>query len=323
MRKRLVYVLAAALVWLAGMMVSAQALEPSHYMKFGITRPQIWAVSDVTYAQYFGWPKEFLKMDILQPQMKQRMPAVVFVTGGGFVASPKENDIQLRVHMAEAGYFVASVEYRTIPNGIFPDPVVDVKAAVRYLRAHADTFNIDPDRIAVMGESAGGYLAAMVGASNGDKEFDKGDNLDQSSDVQAVIDLYGLSDLGKVAADFPKEEQKKHESPAALQALFVNGTSFSAKGGGSVADHPENVQAANPVNYISDKTPPFLLMHGDHDRTVSPSQTELLYNALQEKGISAERYVVEGAGHADEYWAQPEVEKVILDFLDENLKNKK
>ena len=139
MRKRLVYVLAAALVWLAGMMVSAQALEPSHYMKFDITRPQIWAVSDVTYAQYFGWPKEFLKMDILQPQVKQRMPAVVFVTGGGFVASPKENDIQLRVHMAEAGYFVASVEYRTIPNGIFPDPVVDVKAAVRYLRAHADT----------------------------------------------------------------------------------------------------------------------------------------------------------------------------------------
>ena len=125
-----------------------------------------------------------------------------------------------------------------------------------------------------------------------------------------------------VQADFPKEEQKRHESPAALQALFINGTSFSAKGGGSVQDHPEKVKAANPVTYISPKTPPFLLMHGDKDQVVSPSQTELLYQALQEKGIPATRYVVEDAGHSDQYWAQPEVEQVILAFLNQNLKSK-
>lgn len=322
MRKILVCAIATMLVWGTGMVAPAGAAAPSQHLKFGITRPQVRAISDVTYAQYFAWPKTFLKMDILQPQLQQKMPAVVFVTGGGFVALPKENYLQQRVHLAEAGYFVASVEYRVIPNGIFPDPVVDVKAAIRYLRAHADEFNIDPERIAVMGESAGGYLAAMVGTTNGDRDFDKGDNLDQSSDVQAAIDIYGLSDLSKVAADFPKEEQKRHESPAALQALFINGTSFSAKGGGSVQDHPEKVKAANPVTYISPKTPPFLLMHGDKDQVVSPSQTELLYQALQEKGIPATRYVVEDAGHSDQYWAQPEVEQVILAFLNQNLKSK-
>ena len=323
LRKRLFYILAVLLTGLTGLTVPGEAAAPSQHLKFSLTRPQVRAISDITYAQYFDWPKSFLKMDILQPESKEKLPAVVFVTGGGFTASPKENYLQQRVHLAEHGYFVASVEYRVIPNGMFPDPVVDVKAALRYLRAHARDFNIDPNRMAVMGESAGGYLAAMVGTSNGYKAFDQGDNLDQSSDVQAAIDIYGLSDLSKVAADFSKEEQQRHASPAALQALFINGTSFSDKGGGSVQATPSTVKAANPVTYISPKTAPFLLLHGDKDQVVSPSQTELLYNALQEKGIPAQRYVVEGAGHADHYWAQPEVEQVILAFLDKNLKNKK
>ena len=154
MRKSLVYTLAALLVGLTGLMVPGEAAAPSQHLKFSLTRPQVRAISDITYAQYFDWPKSFLKMDILQPESKEKLPAVVFVTGGGFTASPKENYLQQRVHLAEHGYFVASVEYRVIPSGMFPDPVVDVKAALRYLRAHAQDFNIDPNRMAVMGESA-------------------------------------------------------------------------------------------------------------------------------------------------------------------------
>ena len=91
----------------------------------------------------------------------------------------------------------------------------------------------------------------------------------------------------------------------------------------SVNDIPEKVKAANPMTYISKNTPPFLLLHGDKDMLVSPSQTEKLHRALVAKGVDSTRYVVKGAAHGGEYWVQPEVIKVIIDFLDKNLKNKK
>ncbi len=159
----------------------------------------------------------------------------------------------------------------------------------------------------------------MIGTTNGVKEFDVGENLDQSSDVQAAIDIYGLSDLTKVGADFSQEIQESHRSAGASEALFVNGIPPFGKGG-SIESDPESARAANPMTYISRKTPPFLLMHGDKDHLVSPSQTQLLHDALTEKGIDSTRYVVEGADHADHYWNQPEVEEVIVAFLNAHLK---
>ena len=297
----------------------AHAAASSEHIQVPIVRPAITEHHDVTFAQYFAWPETRLKMDILQPDVKGKVPAVVFVTGGGFIATPKTSYVSQRVHIAEAGYGVASVEYRVVPTGTFMDAVRDVKSAIRYLRAHADEFNIDTSRIAVMGESAGGYMAAMVGASNGVKEFDMGENLDQTSDVQAAIDIYGLSDLTKVGADYSTEVQMLHKSAGASQALFVNGVPPFVKGG-AIDEYPEKAKAANPMSYISGKSAPFLLMHGDQDKLVSPSQTELLHAALREHGIESTRYVVEGATHADQYWYQPAVEKIIISFLDEKLK---
>ncbi len=141
-----------------GYVQSADAAAPSQHLKFEISRPAVMEHPDVTYKQVFGWSGSRLKMDILQPESSERVPAVVFVTGGGFIAAPKSNYIQQRLHIAEAGYVVASVEYRVVPDGTVKEAVQDVKAAIRYLRAHAAEFNIDPNRIAVMGESAGGYM---------------------------------------------------------------------------------------------------------------------------------------------------------------------
>ena len=143
-----------------------------------------------------------LKMDILAPTGRLSAPAVVYVGGGGFIMAPKEAAQPLRAYVAEAGFVVASIQYRTIRNGAtFRDGVADVKSAVRFLRANAATYGIDSQRMAIWGESAGGYLA-MAALTAGDLDFDAGDNLDQSSSVQAVVDKFGASDVSRIGDDF-------------------------------------------------------------------------------------------------------------------------
>ena len=232
-----------------------------------LTRQMVNYMQNITYSQPLGQMNENIKleMDIIKPVVNtNKLPAVIFVTGGGFVSSPKSNYLQQRLQIAEAGYVVASIEYRKVPTGIFPEPLEDVKSAIRYLRTNADKYGIDKNKIAVMGESAGGYLSAITGTTNGYKQFDKGDNLNQSSDVQATIDIYGLSDLTTVGEDFSKEIQEAHKSAAAPEALWVNGVALFEKGG-SINSNPEKAKAANPMTYISKNTPPFLLLHGDKD----------------------------------------------------------
>ncbi|MGV6988507.1 alpha/beta hydrolase fold domain-containing protein [Testudinibacter sp. P80/BLE/0925] len=292
----------------------------STLIEVAIEKPLVNEWQDITYAQplVMGRPLN-LKMDLLKPQSEEPLPAVLFVTGGGFLMSPKANYIQQRLAIAEAGYVVASIEYRHIPQGKFPDPLLDVKSAVRYLRAHAEEFGIDKDKIAIMGESAGGYFAALAATTNGEREFDVGENLDQSSVVQAAIDLYGLSDLTQIGADYSAEVQALHDGDNVSEALMLNGIPpFAA--GGAVKANPELAAQANPITHISNNTPPFLLLHGDADVLVSPSQTQILFEALAEKGVSAERYVVKNADHAGVYWAQPQVMQRVIDFLNQQFK---
>ncbi|WP_165313661.1 alpha/beta hydrolase [Vibrio ziniensis] len=296
------------------------ATKESQELSVEMTVPPIRLNSDFVYSETFnnmGRPIK-LSMDVIQPFSPEPLPAVLFVTGGGFMDAPKTKFIGQRVDMARAGYVVASIDYRVVPMVKFNGMVEDIKSAVRYMRANAQKFGIDPTRIAVMGESAGGYLAAITATTNGMKEFDKGANLDQSSDVQAAIDLYGLSDLTRVAMDYDKERQKKHESPAVPEAMLVNGVPFME--GGSIQSDLEKAAYANPITHISKKTPPFLLMHGDKDPVVSPGQTKILHEALVEKGIDSTRYVVKGADHAGFLWYQPEIMETIIAFLDKNLK---
>ncbi|WP_257164250.1 alpha/beta hydrolase [Cetobacterium somerae] len=253
-------------------------------------------------------------MDLLKPNENQLFPLVIFVTGGGFFLAPKYNYLQQRMALAESGFIVASIEYRVIPQGKFPDALIDIKNAIRFLKANANKFEIDKTKVAIMGESAGGYLAALTATTNNYKEFEIGENLNESSDVQAAIDIYGLSDLTKVGDDFSKKIQEVHISPSAPEAIFINGLSLFNKGG-SIKDNLNLAEKANPINYISKNTPPFLLMHGDKDSLVSPSQTEILYESLLKNGIDAHRYIVKNANHADKYWYQPEVINIIIEFL--------
>lgn len=286
------------------------------------SRPFVQLVSNVVYAQVpdRGYTNKALTMHLVIPQDKKPHPVILYINGGGFINANKDDYMQQWLDLAEHGYVVASMTYRVAPTSTFPAPLEDVKSAVRFLRANAEKFSIDAQHIGVFGGSAGGYLAAMAGTTNGVKSFDKGDNLNYSSDVQAVVDVYGVSDVTKIGADYNKAVQKTHESAAATEALWVNGSPvFGGKDGGINAN-PEGSKAANPLTYISKKTAPFLLMHGDADVLVSPSQTELLREELANHNIEAIRYLVKGAAHGGPYWVQPEIMDIVIAFYDKHLK---
>lgn len=298
----------------------------SIYLEVPLEKPMVENFTDITYFQgtsAVNTPVK-LNLDILQPveAKKKKLPLVVFVKGGGFVSVLKERYLQQRLKIAEAGYIVASVEYRTIPNGIFPQPLEDIKAAIRFLKKNADKYGIDKDKVAIMGDSSGGYMASMVGVTNGIRKFDVGENLDENSDVNAVIDIYGLSDLTRIGEGYSEDVKKSHMSDSAPEAILINGLSVFGTGG-NITSNLNKTKEANPITYITKNTPPFLLFHGDKDTLVSIHQTEILHKALREKGIDSTRYVVKNAAHGGEYWVQPKIMEIVIDFLNKNLKEKK
>ena len=295
---------------------------PSQHLSVDVKTPLINQISNVVYEQVpmRGYQNVAMKMDILQPKSDAKLPAIVYVTGGGFINANKHNGVQLRMHLAEAGYVVASIQYRVAPTAKFPQPLEDVKAAIRYLKAHADQYGIDPERVGIVGGSAGGYLTAMAGTTSGTTTFDKGENLDITSSVKAAVDLYGLSDLTCIGDDYSDEVKDLHKSAGSTEALWVNGSPvFGGKDGGILSDK-EAADFANPIHHISKDSAPMLLMHGTADYVVSPSQTDLLFQALQENNIPSQRYLVEGAAHGGIYWNQKEVLDIITGFFDQYLK---
>ncbi|MBR4383196.1 MAG: alpha/beta hydrolase fold domain-containing protein [Selenomonadaceae bacterium] len=282
-----------------------------------LTQAKIHFVPDVVYAQVptFESPNQLLQMDLLIPQIKRKLPTVIFVTGGRFISANRARMPQLRMYLAEKNFVVASINYRTVPNAKFPQPVEDVKSAIRFLKANAQRFSVDPEKICVVGDSAGGYLAAFAAVTNNAEMFNVGENLHVSSEIVAAVDLYGPSDLTQIAATFPVELQNLYNSASSVTSLFVNGMpAFGGVDGGILA-HPVAAERANPINYITKNSAPMLLMHGTNDSVVSPAQTDLLFQALISQDIEAERYLIPNAGHADEHWQQESILAVIAEFL--------
>jgi acetyl esterase/lipase len=188
-----------------------------------------------------------LAMDILVPQISRKKPLAIYVGGGGFAISAKEAALDQRTYVAEAGFVVASIQYRAAADGaVYSDSLIDVKSAIRYLRAHADVYGIDKRKVAMWGESSGGYLVAMAGLTHGWKRFERGENLDQSSDVQAIIDKYGPSDLSKIAADFDAATRAYWATPGIPTALYINGPHSTQ----SLIEDPTAHTVANPLSYL-------------------------------------------------------------------------
>jgi acetyl esterase/lipase len=237
-----------------------------------------------------------LKLDLQVPKTAGKKPLVIYITGGGFDIADKTANLDQRTYVADQNYVVASIEYRTVPEGAtYKQTVSDVKSAVRYLRAHAGQYGIDSSKVAVWGQSAGGYLASMAGVTNGDKQFVSGGYLNESSDVQAVVDEFGPSDLSKVAADYDTAAKEGNYAVGNSLAQFVFGKGTRL----SVVDDPSVEELSDPITYVSSASAPFILLQGSKDQLVSPSQTLILFNALRAKGVDATRYVLTGANHGD------------------------
>ncbi|WP_088237170.1 alpha/beta hydrolase [Kosakonia oryzendophytica] len=317
----------AGLLLMAGISGSAfsatQALPGNtpgaEVIKVEKSRGQVDLISNVVYSQIRDVRAiRQLKMSLLVPRTGDLKPAVVYFPGGGFTSADYDKFIEMRLALAQAGFVVAAAEYRVVPS-TFPAPVEDGKAAVRYLRAHATEYNIDPERIGVLGDSAGGWMAQMLGVTNAEKVFDKGDNMEQPSTVQSVATLYGISNLLNIGEGFPENIQQVHRSPAVTEALLVNGAAFRHFPGATIDSDKQKALNASPMGHISGHEPPFLIMHGSADTLVSPRQSAQLYNALKDKNDKVKYILVDGAEHGDISWFQPAVIDTVVTWFKQTL----
>ena len=248
------------------------------------------------------------KLDLFVPEnAKGPLPLLIWVHGGGWQAGSKENCPALRGGYFERGYAVASINYRLSSHAVFPAQIEDCKAAIRWLRAHAKDYGLDPSRFGVWGSSAGGHLVALIGTSGDVKEFDVGANLDQSSRVQAVCDYYGPTDFTNFVNTPGYESHATEVSP---EAKLI---------GGAVMKNKDKASRANPITYVSKDDPPFLIVHGDKDPTVPINQSQLLFEALKKAGASAHFHTIHNAGHGGPGFAGKNIDDMVASFFDERL----
>lgn len=266
--------------------------------------------STVEYCRPNGTP---LPMDIYTPTTSptRSAPVAVYVHGGGFMLGGREPDgvgaslanspgalfAPLRQRLTAAGFVVASVDYRLAPASPWPGPITDVKCAIRFLKAHATELGIDPNRIAVWGSSAGGTLAALLGTTDASAGFDVGQYTDQTSTVQAVVDMFGPTDL----TDF------------STASGFARTTLHLALG--SSADM---LRTASPRTYVHPGVPPFLILHGTDDALVQ--QSVAFAAQLRDVGTPVTYIPVHGAGHelnaSGQHPTPDQLTTTIVDFLE-------
>ena len=248
-----------------------------------------------------------------------QLPLVIWIHGGSWRFLDKQTMEPARALICH-GYAVASIDYRLTTEAVFPAQIIDVKAAIRHLRAHAALYGIDPQRIAVFGSSAGGHLSALVGTSGGvmDLENLQLGNATTSSRVQAVVDWFGHSDLERydahaIAQGCPASDAM-HSTRDSLESQFL---------GCTLGDPACSAQAqrANPAKYVSADDPPLLIMHGDADCRVPRAQSLVLFEGMKANGNCVSMYSVEGAGHSTPEWLNEYPQGLVLEFLDAVLKN--
>jgi acetyl esterase/lipase len=247
-----------------------------------------------------------LHMNLAWPTDRPRevLPAIVYIHGGAFRWGSHEGPEHLVT--AQRGYFSANVEYRLTDGATWPAQIHDVKAAIRWLRAHAAEYGIDPDRIGAWGHSAGACLSMLLGTS-GDVPELEGDlgETGVSARVQCVVSYFGLSDFIALVEQLP--DQAKADSPAGL--LF----------GGPVPEHEAEARLASAITHVSADDPPFLLLHGAKDVVLPYRQTEALYEALKAAGVEAEYELLPEAGHGGPGWDDPDLVARVERFWDDHL----
>jgi len=294
----------AVLILTASIATLAQANENSQRRTRGPNVPD--GTRILRDIAYIPDGHERQKLDLYLPRQDESdgpLPLIIWVHGGAWRAGSKGNCRSVR--FLKQGYAAASINYRLSQHAIFPAQIEDCKAAIRFIRANAGEYNIDPDRIGVWGSSAGGHLVALLGTTGDVKQFDKGPNMHVSSRVQAVCDFFGPTDLTKMS-DF--ESSMDHDAADSPESQLI---------GGPVQENKEACMRANPITYVSKDDPPFLICHGDKDMLVPHNQSVLLNAALIKADVNVKFHTVKGGGHG---FRDKEVDRMVPEFFGKQFK---
>ena len=289
-------VLSVVCVFLTSSRVSAQKTPP--------------VPDDVAFEtgiEYTNPDNQHLQLNIARPKKGGGpFPTIVCIHGGGFRAGSREGYNALCMRLAQQGYVALTVSYRLAPKYPFPAAIHDTKAAVRWTRANAAKYKIDPERIGVTGGSAGGHLAQFLAVTGDVKEFEgEGGNADKSSKVACVVNVYGPSDFTK--------SYGKSVDAAEVLPLFLGGNLETAR---------KLHLRASPLYWVTPNAAPTLCIHGTEDKYVAHEQAVWLIDKLKAAGVEADLLTLEGAGHGFKGKDAETSEKALVAFFDKHLKKK-
>jgi acetyl esterase/lipase len=263
-------------------------------------------IADVSYDDRHG---QATTMDVFLPgQDGAGRPAVLLIHGGGWRSFSKESMNQPAERLAGAGYVTASINYRLVPDGAYPENIRDVMCALAFFQAQADEYGLDPGRMAVMGYSAGGHLASLLGVATDVPELASECDAGTPLPPAAVISGAGPQDLTTLP-----------EVDVIVEFL-----------GGTPDEVPEHYVMASPISHVDASEPPFLFVHGTGDVFVKLEQSERMRDALESAGNTAQVLALQGGGHlfnpgpgGDQQFAlstdTPEAWAAIIDFLDQTI----
>jgi acetyl esterase/lipase len=258
--------------------------------------------------EYSNPDDQHLQLNMARPKEGAGpFPAVICIHGGGFRAGTRESFNGLCLQLAERGYVAVTVSYRLAPKYQFPAAVFDVKAAVRWMRANAEKYQIDPDRIGTTGGSAGGHLAQFLGVTSGVKKFEgDGGNAEYSSSVKCVVNFYGPSDFTK---SYDASVDAKDVLP-----LFL---------GGNLEQERHRHIESSPLYWVTPEAAPTLFVHGTKDAYVAHEQAEWIVERMKAADVEATLMTIEDGDHGFRTSSpdvKEKIEKARFEFLDKHLK---
>lgn len=279
-----------------------------------IVKPQlpagVRAETDVVYAILPNTPygRRELHLDLFRPEKPGKYPVLLLIHGGGWRSGNKSMDVPMAQQIAAKGYIAAAVEYRLSPEALYPAAVYDLKAAVRFLRANAAKYNINSNKVAIAGSSAGGQLAALVGSTSGVEKFegDEG-NSGVSSAVQAIIDIDGVLDFNT-----PDEKGKDEEAAKRSAGALWFGATFK--------EAPGKWIEASSIQYVGKNTPPMLFINSALPRFHFGRDSVI--GILDKHQIYTEVHTIDNTPHPFwlfHPWFEPTI-RYMVDFLDKVLK---
>jgi acetyl esterase/lipase len=258
---------------------------------------------NIEYARVSSGP---LRLDIYMPKnFTNKLPVIVWLFGGGWESGSK--DSCPIAYMAAQNVAIISINYRLSGVAPFPAQIFDCQGAVRWLRANAEKYHLDADRIGIFGASSGGHLAALLGTTAGNVEFegDVGGNLNFSSRVQCICAFYPPTDLDLLVPDAAGRASAKSRLGKLL--------------GGPLKQNLALAALASPLRFVNKDSAPFFLLHGETDSVVPVEQSKIFYDALKKTGVEAHLVIVPGKGHG--IIAPPDAAQQIYKFFDDHLKS--